>query len=43
MVGNVIQSVLQPLVQNEMGKNNAEWQWNRFYSPKAQEVVKHSV
>lgn len=36
MIGNVIQSVLQPLVQNEMGKNNAEWQWNRFYSPKAQ-------
>ena len=36
MVGNVIQSVLQPLVQNEMGKNNADWQWNRFYSPKAQ-------
>ena len=36
MIGNVIQSVLQPLVQNELGKNNAEWQWNKFYSPKAQ-------
>jgi hypothetical protein len=36
LAGNVIQGVLSPALQSKIGKENADWQWNRYYSPRAQ-------
>ena len=36
MLGNAISGITSSAIQNDMARKNAEYQWDRFYSPKAQ-------
>lgn len=36
MLGNAISGITGSVIQNDMARKNAEYQWDRFYSPRAQ-------
>ena len=36
MAGNVISGITGSAIQNDMARKNAEYQWDRYYSPRAQ-------